>query len=523
MDSLRSIGPALLALFALAAPGCGSSEDPAAAQPMPQPVTCIANDAPFPVRAAPTQDPTLPPLHVEGTDLVDDTGQPVALRGINFGSWLMMEAWIAGMGVMDEDALLEAMADKASELGIRDLYDDARAENALDWVGENKSHWLCVQEWRAAMGASANAAQAGAVGTFWAWFDEQPWVFEEQSLWRYLARRFGDAQTEELREVFADHYITEIDVERVAALGLNLIRLPVWYQALETEGTAPGAYRPAGWRHLDDVVGWARKHGVYVMLDLHGAPGGQSTSWHQGLTDGGYLWSHEPCIAKTETLWRAMASYFAGDPHVVVYDLLNEPIAAPDRDTYAAVHDRLYRAVREHDPDTIVMAEDGYLPSSSIALPEDMGWTNAMFSLHLYETASNLDDYLRMMEGELTDYPSRFGAPQTPIFLGEFNPADGQDSPTWEVEALDRYLERLNQRGVHWAPWTWKYADPGSRWGVCLPKGGRVQVDVQHASFEEIRAAFVAMHSDQYDLDPGYEQVFKQRSADPVTLLDLAK
>ena len=89
-----------------------------------------------------------------------------------------------------------------------------------------------------------------------------------------------------------------------------------------------------------------------VMLDLHGAPGGQSTSWHQGLTDGGHLWTEERCIAKTERLWQALASYFADDPHVAVYDLLNEPLedsAGEGLADWQELAERAARAIRKID------------------------------------------------------------------------------------------------------------------------------------------------------------------------------
>ena len=65
--------------------------------PAPQQGFCQPNAQPFPVRPEIDVPPTLPFLHVQGTDVVDESGTPVALRGVNFGSWLAIEGWLVGL------------------------------------------------------------------------------------------------------------------------------------------------------------------------------------------------------------------------------------------------------------------------------------------------------------------------------------------------------------------------------------------------------------------------------------------
>lgn len=501
------------------APSDGGPEVPSTLDPAPAYGFCEPNVEDFPVRVAPTAPATLPPLRVQGKGIVDDQGNPVALRGINFGAWMMMETWIAGIGVTFEGELLDAFDLRAEELGLTALLEEAKALNAFEWLVEQRSHWACVQEWRAYMSAQAGA-QAEAVDELWAWFDAQPWIFEERSLWRWLTKRFGHAEAESLRAAFQDHYITELDVERVAALGLNLIRVPVWYDALESDYLGDAHFKPAGWARLDALAGWARTHGVYLMIDLHGAPGGQSTSWHQGLEDGGKLWTEPACVDKTARLWAAIASYFAGDPHVAVYDLLNEP-RPWDENIYGPVHDALYDAIRAHDTDTIVMLEDGYLPAHYLASPSELGWDNAMYSIHLYPGAKDAADYAARVAKALDVVAGYYDRFQVPLFLGEFNAADDTEGAPWTVDAFDQAFALLNARGVHWAPWTWKYYDDHP-WGVYHPAAGAgTRLDVKDASAAAIRAGFEALHSSSFTPHAAYAAVLEARAAEPVRPLDL--
>ncbi len=496
----------------------------------PAPADCQPCNDPFPVRPEPLDPPTLPFLRVEGTQILDEAGQPVALRGINFGSWLQMETWLSGLGLQSEAELIETMIEKSREFGVAALFSRARGQTALEWLIYTRPHYACVQDWRAYCYANATPEEQPGVDQLFAWFDEQPWVYEERMLWRYLEKRFGHARTQELRQVFLDNFITELDVERLAALGLNLIRLPVFYQALETDVEGENHFVADGWRRLDELVSWARRHGVYVMIDLHGAPGGQNPWWHTGIENGGFLWTTPACIDKTARLWQAIAQYFRDEPHVAVYDFLNEPNSAPDAERYEATYDAIYRAVREVDTRHIVMVEDGFLASSIYRSPAEMGWQNAMASFHHYPGGTSAQVFLNRMDAAMVGLGRQWERFDCPLFEGEFNvyaPTDfsatDQGPERWQPDGMDRVLAMLNRRGVHWAPWTYKYFHAPSLWGLYHQPNPGERIDLQNLSFEQLREAFAALHSQNYLIDEAYGDLLQRNGAAAVSTLDLSE
>lgn len=499
-------------------PEAGQREEVAA------PASCAPNLADFPKRPKPPIAPTLPFLRVEGTEIVDEQGNSVALRGVNFGSWLLVENWIAGIGPTTEGALLEGLDKKAMELGVYDLLEKARAETALEWVLGTEAHRVLIERWRESMLAEADD-RVEAVKALWAWFDEQPWYFEERSLWQWLEKRFGYERARELRKTFQQNFITEYDVEMVASLGLNVIRVPIFYLNVETDVEGENRFEEEGFQMLDRLALWARKHKVYLILDMHGAPGGQNAEWHSGLPDGGKLWTRPECVEKTARLWQAIASYFADDPHIAAYDLLNEPMTVETSEQYREVHDRIYRAIREVDKRHIIIIEDGYKAPSILVSPKEMGWEDAMFSVHLYvDPPKKPGDYMKALDRELKSaeayyqYSKRFDCP---LLLGEFNP---ETDVAMGIPALDAALAMLNQRGVHWTLWTWKYAWPGSMWGVITrPSEAARTIDVEHGSFEEIKAEFESLNSINFELNTQYASVLKARATERVMPLGLGE
>lgn len=505
----------------------GVDAGPPAGPPIEEPA-CAAATYVAPNRPTPTAAATRPALRVLGRDVVDEAGAPVALRGINLGSWLMVEAWFAGMGpYVNEDAYLDAAKAKARELGVEDRLLDAYAPRAIDWLNGARGRWVIFQELRAAMYADVPADQRAGVDAFWAWADAEPWVFEEESLWRHLEGLHGAAAAGELRDLFGASFVTAPDLARVAGLGLDVVRVPFWYRALEDEapdGTVTP--RPQGWRALDDVVDWARAQGLYVILDLHGAPGGQSAYWHQGLRNGGFLWTKAACVDRTAHLWEQLAAHFQGEPHVAAVDLLNEPDPRGDVAAYERVHQALYQAVRRGDPARIVLAEDGYQGAAKLRSPKEMGWTNAMFSIHAYPGGADAAAYEANIRAEIAAWKPAWDRFDVPLLLGEFSAADpgggvadvGGARSAFAAEAMARATAALSGLGVHWAPWTFKAASPESYWGLSNPPVAR-RFDLRGTDLATLRAQFASTRSDGFVVHDDYADALRRAAALPVVPL----
>ncbi|KAF5381908.1 hypothetical protein D9757_007571 [Collybiopsis confluens] len=81
-----------------------------------------------------------------------------------------------------------------------------------------------------------------------------------------------------------DHYntfITEQDIAEIAGAGLNWIRLPIPFWAIEVWPGEPFLAKTS-WKYILRILGWARKYGIRVNLDLHTIPGSQNGYNHSG-------------------------------------------------------------------------------------------------------------------------------------------------------------------------------------------------------------------------------------------------
>jgi hypothetical protein len=282
---------------------------------------------------------------------------------------------------------------------------------------------------------------------------------DEKSLWAGLQRRFGPARMREIREAYRTAWITAEDFRRVRELGCNHVRVPFWYGLLEDDAQ-PGAYTEDGWRWLDRAVTWAEEAGLYCVLDLHGAPGGQSKEDHTGERDRNGLWADPALRRRTAALWGAIARRYQGRSAVAAFDLLNEPMGAADARALLAVQAELARAVHQADPARLVIVEDGYKGLKH--LPKLTGWekTSVIYSQHHYPTMGAKapspqahEDFLRDGFAALAREQARF---DQPLYVGEWSviqEAAGGGPMT------RRHIEALDKRSWSWALWLYKQAN----------------------------------------------------------------
>lgn len=136
----------------------------------------------------------------------------------------------------------------------------------------------------------------------------------------------GKAFADKFWKKFRSHYITENDIQMMADMGYNSVRIPINARLFVQEG--PGIhFLKEGFQLLDRVIDWCETYKLYAFIDLHGAPGGQTgANIDDSVDDICRLFTDQDQFDKGVALWENIAQRYADRWIVGGYDLLNEPI-----------------------------------------------------------------------------------------------------------------------------------------------------------------------------------------------------
>lgn len=172
------------------------------------------------------------------------------------------------------------------------------------------------------------------------------------------------------------------DYERVAAMGMNVVRLNLSTYHFESD-EEPYAYLEEGWEWLDREIVWAKDAGVYLILNIHFAPGMSAD------TDIDF-WQNPDNLDRTAAVWRQIAMRYKDEPTIAGYDLFNEP-EPPSEAIWADFVDEMVTAIREEDQNHLIVLEailsirdanGNWSPVENpfIAVEDD----NVMYDFHFY-------------------------------------------------------------------------------------------------------------------------------------------
>jgi hypothetical protein len=287
-----------------------------------------------------------------------------------------------------------------------------------------------------------------------------PQIQDEVTLWTVLTQRFGAQQTQQLQQTWRTSWLSPSDIAGLAAMGVTVIRVPFFYQMIQDDAN-PGRLIPAGVALLDSVVAACANAGIYAILDLHGAPGGQSSSFTTGQAGLNQLFSSVQYQQQTIQLWGLLAAHYRDRPEVAGYDLINEPLGAPDGPTLVNLYSRIYSAIRAVDPRHIVFMEDGYKGLSIFPNPLHSGWANVCYSHHVYHlSAVNEGDFLSDITTIFPMYRLELATLDAPLYIGEFSAEATLMSRSQALSLFPLYTDSFNKLGWSWTPWTFKIANP---------------------------------------------------------------
>jgi endoglucanase len=260
-------------------------------------------------------------------------------------------------------------------------------------------------------------------------------------------------------EKWLTQHTTKQDIDSLAAWGFNSIRLPMHYNlftlAVEEEPVkGEQTWLQKGFALTDSLLKWCKANRIYLILDLHAAPGGQGNDLP--ISDRNpsrpSLWESEANQEKTIALWKKLAERYAHEPWIGGYDIINEPnwgFEDPVKDQRGTAEQKniplrklmveITQAIRAVDQKHMIIIEgNGFGNNYRGVLP---AWdTNMVISFHKYgnfNTASSIKGFLDLRE----QY-------NIPLWLGE----SGENSNTWFTEAI----ELAEKNGIGWAWWQHK-------------------------------------------------------------------
>ncbi|MDW3646158.1 MAG: carbohydrate-binding protein [Bacteroidia bacterium] len=314
-------------------------------------------------------------LHVQGLEIVDGNDNPVLLRGMGLGGWMLQEGY-----------MMQTASFANAQYQIREKIEEV-------------------------IGVSAT-------NTFY--------------------------------DAWLENYVQKRDVDSMKAWGFNSIRLPMHYNLytlpIEDEPVAgEQTWLTKGFELTDSLLAWCSANQMYLILDLHAAPGGQGME--AGISD--YdptkpsLWESVENRNKTVALWKKLAERYANEPWMGGYDLINEtnwqlPNNAMLRNIYVEITD----SIRTVDTNHIIFIEGNWFANDFTNL--DNPWdSNMVYSPHKYWNFND-DEGVQWMR----DIGNRNNRP---VWMGE----SGENSNTWFTDAIKK-MEGIN---IGWAWWPWKKID----------------------------------------------------------------
>ncbi|HEY8241404.1 MAG TPA: cellulase family glycosylhydrolase, partial [Kiritimatiellia bacterium] len=325
-----------------------------------------------------------------------------------------------------------------------------------------------------------------------------------------LSKRFGEGGRKKLMDLYRSNFITPRDFAVIRTFGFNVVRVPFEYALIE-DAKKPGSLDREGIRWLDRAVNMARNAKMYVILDMHGAPGRQSLDHTTGRAGQNHLWSDESCQARTVNLWKSLAARYRDSSTVLGYDLINEPFGDTKTEKHqpalVALMDRVYKGIRSVDTNHIVIFPGTHAGIEFYGKPSDREWENVAFTEHYYPglfgDKPELDSHARFIGLQLPGRAAYLESVQAPLLAGEFNAVFKRlDAPA----LMRRYYDEYTARG--WAATMWAYkllhkeggAD-GDYWGMVANRDPLPTIDYRRATADEIASYFQGLGTMDYDIN----------------------
>ncbi|HPH84582.1 MAG TPA: cellulase family glycosylhydrolase [Ferruginibacter sp.] len=297
------------------------------------------------------------------------------------------------------------------------------------------------------------------------WMLQEPYMLNvsdvagsQQEIRQKITTLIGENNTEKFYEAWLNNHCTKRDIDSLAAWGFNSVRLPMHYNLytlpVENEKTAgKNTWLTKGFTMTDSLLSWCKANRIYLILDMHAAPGGQGNDNAISDRDASKksLWQSEANQQKLIALWSKLAERYANEQWIGAYDIINEPNWGfeneSDRNGCAEKLNiplrklmvDISKAIRKKDKKHIIIIE-GNCWGNNYQGVFPLWDKNTVLSFHKYWNYNTTESIQQVLQNRSTY--------NVPVWLGE----TGENSNTWFTSVI-RLME---ENKIGWNMWPLK-------------------------------------------------------------------
>lgn len=308
------------------------------------------------------------------------------------------------------------------------------------------------------------------------WMLQEPYMLKlsgispaQYDIRKKITALVGEERFREFYDAWLANMVTRRDIDSLKAWGFNSVRLPMHYNLFtppveEEPDSVEFTWIENGFIITDSLLAWCGANQMYLILDLHAAPGGQGNDIPIADVDTTKpkLWENEVNRRKTIAIWHKLAERYSDEPWIGGYDLINETNFALEGN--AALRKLLMditAAIRLNDTNHIIFIEGNHFATDFAGLTPPWD-SNMVYSFHKYWNAPARETIQKYL-----DIRNQYNVP---LWMGE----SGENNNEWYRSAVHLF----ETDSIGWAWWTLKKL--GSESGimnVMIPDGYQQIID----------------------------------------------
>ncbi|MFN2516452.1 MAG: glycoside hydrolase family 5 protein [Pyrinomonadaceae bacterium] len=264
-----------------------------------------------------------------------------------------------------------------------------------------------------------------------------------------ISELVGDDEARRFWKAFREKYITRDDIRFIKQSGFNSVRVPFSYRLFVLD-TDPQKLEGPGYELLDKVVSWCSYEDLYVILDMHAAPGGQTGDNIDDSWGYPFLFTSNESQDLTVKIWRKLAARYRNESALLGYDLLNEPIAHYFDTAYLnpklePLYRKIVSGIREVDRNHIIFLGGAQWDTNFKVFGPPFD-DKLAYTFHKY--------WMDVNQKAIQEYLDFRDKNNVAVWMGE----SGENTDEW----IASFRTLLEERDVGWCFWPYKKLDATS-------------------------------------------------------------